>query len=368
MAINYLQYSPSYQATVKAPVRERQAAVARHLDDNYLPLEERYRIIALVQNEIGIRRGLHEHGFYGDFRLFRTAYEQYLVVDEEQKERIIAEAHADHDRDHSQEERDPILHVVWCLSRDGIRTKEDIKRLHVEDGKSPASPPPPEPDVPVDTPQQTTDTNPMRRPLDVIVGAIQDIADVEERHYRDIEELREEYADLKKYLDVDDKEIRSLKQKFGGHEQRIAELEDLLTTDPAQLAAVRATTQRLKRDVTIGLPTHTAVGDYWKEEYATVYRRNLRRFLNHKGTQPSERNHITDAIRQVTADPFYNSLGTEVRCNGEDGLTISGIEPGETYYYSHADPWLRLTWVVRENEKRVHFVDAFRKATIAHDS
>ncbi len=133
MADNYLTHSPTYQKTTKGPVRERHAAVALHLDEKYRPSEGRSdRVIILIQNEMGMRRGLSKHGFYSDFRLFRTIYEEYLTADEEQKERIIAEARADHDRDHSKKERDPILHAVWCLWNDGIRNKADVVRLSAQ--------------------------------------------------------------------------------------------------------------------------------------------------------------------------------------------------------------------------------------------
>lgn len=217
---------------------------------------------------------------------------------------------------------------------------------------------------PTKAPQELTRTGAIRRPFGLLADALQDIAEVEEHLYRTMEETHETIIDLQKRLDIADKEHRSLKQQLGDHTRRLAEIEDMLTTDPAQLAAIQTNAQRLKRDIVIGLPQHTMIGEYWKKPHSVVYRKKFNRFLRDKGLQPHEKDAIIEAVEQIMVNPFSKSLETEVRWNGDNGEIIPGIENRKTYYYTHAThPYLRVRWIIRDEEGRVHFIDAFRKTT-----
>lgn len=371
MAINYLQYSPTYQKTVTRPVRERRAVVASHLNEEYRTPGEGRKTIDVIQNQMGIRRGFSEHGFYKDFRLFRTIYEQYLIGNEKQKANIIAEAEVDHSRDHAEKERDPILHAIWCLWHDDIRTMDDVIRLHAQNMPT-DPPPPPEPEVSAKeekshTDEQSADKKTLiRRPFDLLAGTIHDVIEAGQKIYRTMEDEKEVRAELEERLSAAEKEIRSLKQKFSDHEQRLAQIEDMLTADPAQLAAIQAAAKRLKRDVVEGLPQHTQIGEYWKEILSTVYRKGFKKSLRDKGLQVKERDAIIEAIDQIMTNPFYPGLETEIRHNGDNGdaSMIAGIARGAPYYRSRVGVHRRLIWIVEE--KNVHFIETGTKETYTY--
>ncbi|MFY9463345.1 MAG: hypothetical protein WAP52_04135 [Candidatus Sungiibacteriota bacterium] len=375
MAINYLECSSLYQKTVKRPVRERRSAVAPHLDECYCTPGEGRKTIDLIQKQIGMRRGLSDHGFYVDFRLFRIIYEKYLTADEEQKAKIIAEAEVDHNRDHAEKDRSPMLHAVWCLSQDNIRTMDDIRRLHEESEKASMSQP--ESEAHAETGEESvalraeepSEIPPLpipviQRPFRILADAIQDIAGVEERLYYNVEEMQETTADIEKRLSIAEKENLSLKQKLGDCEQRLSEIENALTADPSQLATIQIKVRRLKRDIVIGLPQTTQIGVHWKKEHAVVYRKPFNRFLRDKGLDQDEKDAVIETVEEIATDPFRHTGATEIRWNGDSGKTIPGMNVGETYYHTHVgNTHLRVRWVIRKEEGRVHLIDAFRKTT-----
>lgn len=77
------------------------------------------------------------------------------------------------------------------------------------------------------------------RPFGILAGAIQDIAEAEEHIHRTVEEIQETITDLQKRLEATEKQNRSLKQDIGNLKQRLAEIDDLLIADHAQLATVQ---------------------------------------------------------------------------------------------------------------------------------
>ncbi len=371
MAINPLQYSPSYQRTTTTPVRERRAIVASHLDEYYRTSGEGRKTIDLIRNQMGMRRGLADHGFYKDFALYRTIYERYLTADEAEKANIIAEAEAYHERGHAEKERNPILHAIWCLWHDGIDTMDDVARLHAQN--TPANPPPlPEPEAPVKEEsdhinEQNADRKMfMPRPLDLLVSTVHDIIEAGQKIHYAVEDAREEIAELEKRIAASEKENKSLKNKLGDCEQRLVEIEDALTTDPAQLTAIQAAAKRLKRDVVDGLPPHTELGGYWKEVLFTVYRKGFKKSLNDRGSREKDRDAVIDAIRQIMIDPFYPGFETEIRHNGDNGdaSVIAGIARGAPYYYSRVGGHRRLIYAIEG--KNIHFVEIGTKETYTY--
>ncbi len=373
MAINYLEDSPSYQKTTKTPVRERRAVVAPYLNERYRTHGEGRETIDVIQNQMGMRRGLSKHGFYEDFRLYRTIYERYLTADEEQKAHIVAEAEKDHERDHSKKNRDTILHAVWCLRHDGICTMDDVKRLHAQN--IPIDPPPA---APVETAEESTalcteglpasppPTSAKQRLFCLLADSIQDMIETEEHIWRIVEEEQEARVELEERLSAAEKELRSLKQKFSDHEQRLVAIEDMLTADPDQLAAIQAAAKRLKRDVVEGLPQHTEVGGYWKEILSTVYRKGFKKSLRGKGMQDKERDAVIETIAQIMTDPFYPGLETEIRQNGDNGdaSMIAGIPRGAPYYRSRVGVHRRLIYAIEG--KKIHFIETGTKETYTY--
>ncbi len=320
---------------------------------------------------------MREKGYVGKLNRRIIYYERdilsitwkYLCGDKKIREQI----------DQRRAKKDGVFLGIDCLLQEGITTWEAV-----EDKLRELSPSQPESEMqsnalqePVDTdaaeealheitatrpPQK--ETSAIRRPFDLLASAIQDVAKVAEHLYQNtVEGMQETIIELQRRLDGAEKENRSLKQNLGNHEQRLAEVEDLLTANPAQLAAVQKTTQRLKRDVVIGLPTQTKIDGYWKETHSVVYRKRFNRFLHDKGLQPEEKDALITVVGQIMIDPFVRALGTETRWNGDGGEVIAGIENKETYYYTHVTYQIRVRWILREEEKRIHFIDTFRKTT-----
>lgn len=252
---------------------------------------------------------------------------------------------------------------IHCLRKDrpDMHTWQDIEAAMRE-----LAPPLPEPEVRGTNMEviKKKSASPAHRPLSILADAIKDMAEAEGHIYHNVEELKEENTELKKRLSAAEKEIKSLKHKAKGSERRIAEMENLLTADPAQIAAVETRVRRLTHDILVGLPKITRIGEHWKKEHAMVYRKPVNRLLRDKNLNQEEKDAVIETIEEISVDPFRRPGATEVRWNGDGGEIVPGINTGETYYYTHVgNTHLRVRWVIRNEEGRVHFVDVFRKKT-----
>lgn len=364
MARDILLLSPTYHRLAHKQTLERNALLVAFLDDEYqYPQGGTEEVIGLMREE-GYRDPLSKDIVNEGKMIYRNIY-RYFQNDDFRKK---VDAFLNDKKGGNKHAR---YLGVFCLLHDhpDVETWKDI-----EEKMAQFIAPQPEPQEQTDAlapAEQLPESRPPRdaipitlRPFRLLADAIQDIAEVEEHLYRTVEELQETITDLQKRTDAVEKENRSLKQDLRDHEQRMAQIEDLLTTDPTQLTAIQTAARRLKRDVVIGLPTHTQIGEYWKKPHSVVYRKKFSRFLRGKGLQSHEKDAIIEAVEQIMVNPFAKSLETEIRWNGDGGEIISGIENRETYYHTHAThPYLRVRWIIREEEGRIHFIDAFRKTT-----
>lgn len=187
------------------------------------------------------------------------------------------------------------------------------------------------------------------------------MAKTEECFSNTVEEMGGVLTDLIKRLAKTEKENISLRRKLGDYEHRLSQIEDMLTADPDQLAAIRTATKRLRRDVIEGLPQHTQIGDYWKEVLLVIYRKGFKKSLRDRGLRDEDRGAIIEVIGKIMINPFYPGLETEIRHNGDNGNAsiIAGIARKTPYYYSRVGGHRRILYAIEGTGKnqQVHFIE-----------
>ncbi len=372
MALDILVLSPTYKTSAEKQTRERNALLVQFLTDEYeypsggIPEAKRLMI------ENGYSEPLSESMVDDGQKMYRRIYVYYNNPrDREKIDKFLRDEQAKPQKRYRQ------YIGIYCFLKDNpeITTWQEVvaKTQAFADSEDGAAPdahhralPAPASAMPEDEhiTAQRSDQTP--RPFQILAGAIDGIVDVETEQYEAMENIKEEVEELKRFRIQATRDIRLLRERLADQEDRLVQLKEILTMDPDGLAATRKGVERLVREVIVNkLPTHVQVGEYWKDNYSIVYRREFTKFLKDKGTQPQERDSVVDGVKHIAANLFYGPLETEVRRNGEENVTVSGINPGETYYYCHPDPWLRIRLVIRPQERRVHFIDAVRKKEIA---
>lgn len=337
---------------------ERKRIFAECLTEDWNFLKKRSVQTIQMMREKGYDGKMDSHTAYYERNMLIHAHHYYWGTEEQRREID--------NRRHKHRKGEYL--GINCLLDDGFQTGTDIEAKMRD-----LIPPLPEPEA-LTIEEKYTDEQgtgkksesvAVQMPLDQLADALQDTVEAGRHLYYAVEDAREEMAELEKRITASEKENKFLKQKLGECEQRLTEIENALTTDPTQLAAIQAAAKRLKRDVIEGMPQYTEIGRYWKEILPTVYRKRFKKSLRDKGIQ-QERDAIEETIKRIMIDPFYPGLETEIRKNGDNGdaSMIAGIARGAPYYYSRVGVHRRLIWLVEE--RRVHFVETGTKETYTY--
>lgn len=383
MPVNFFLYSPTYQATVKSLVRERQASIVSYLTETYSPKEQKKLLIARLRDKQGlsVQKGNSPERYYADFRIYKKVHDDYLAVSEEERSEVIALAETNHVKEG---ERNQFLHAVWCFAQDGIRTMNDVMRLHTQhtlaDAQSAPEPdayaeagekpnalraeelsasPLPETEAQTETVQTPTEAPTGDLPpclLALFTQAPQQIAAITKIFEEMVDAFKRHCARLQQRLAEKTTEVEILKLQKKFLHELIENAGGTIVANIARLEEKTAKEQNTLRLIEAGIPQYT-LARWWDAEYPMFCSDDFcERFFGdflamHEVTQ------TVKTLQYLAQDgPYDHGLQSK-----KWHKRVAGIPPDvRSYTYSRAADDLRIPW--KKIEGKIYIFNINRRS------